>query len=316
MHKLELLPVYMVLGSSFEERKLFIQKVIERVQDEYKSCACFTYKAKETPLKEILSSLEVRDLFASHTLVVVEHLEKLTKQEGESLAEYTAHPASFATLVLAGDTSSFVIKNKKGLLDYRTEKPWEKQERLQAHMLAFFNKEGKKIAPDALACFLERVESDLATLEKEGEKLICFAGERTDLSLKDVHAVIALPEEKFSWQLAEKIVWKKRVSPPSFAEDPTLIFPLITQLRRHMQVGHQLIELLKESKTHEEILSYLPSLKPKQLSFYISVAQTCTPSLFQEGLKLLFALEYGIKSSSAPIEALFDRFFFTFEKLK
>nr|AOO54569.1 ribosomal RNA small subunit methyltransferase I [uncultured bacterium] len=169
-------------------------------------------------------------------------------------------------------------------------------------------KAGKRISADALEYLLEHVGLNLPSLEQELEKLITYALERSELHLKDVHALCAAQKSSTLWQLAEAIAWKEGFAKAEENIDLSLLLPLISQVRTQLQHGLTLSLLLEKGTPHGEIAHYVPGVKPASLDKMLPVAKVRKSRFFKRALDVLFETELMAKNSACEPALILDAF--------
>ena len=68
-----------------------------------------------------------------------------------------------------------------------------------------FRKAGLNIGPDALGEFLEKTGTDTRQIVQEVEKLSVYLGDRKNVQVADVHAIVSPSREAISWDLADAV---------------------------------------------------------------------------------------------------------------
>jgi DNA polymerase III, delta subunit len=107
-------------------------------------------------------------------------------------------PFCFGTLQKKWVKSLFEsFENKQTLL---SEKPWERSGRRRHELAVFLKTRGRAMSPDGFEAF-EVLGLDPLTQLREIEKVIAFAGERTQLTGADVSAVCLSRGEANAWRL-------------------------------------------------------------------------------------------------------------------
>src|SRR5262249_17218128 len=148
------------------------------------------------------------------------------------LTHYVSSPNPMGHLVLGAATSKQITplyaagKKEMVLLDLSTEKPWEEKQRLWKWIVQTFHSEKKEIRPDAVEAMLERLPLDRLLLEQEIEKLICYVGDRNEVTRADVVLLCSNMVEQNQFQLAQQLVWGGLKTVPDIT-DLSVLLPLI-----------------------------------------------------------------------------------------
>lgn len=261
-------------------------------------------KWTELDLKSLGNHLESVSLFGDEPIAVLENAEALLKADIASLEKLI--PKDFGILICSAKGKSpfsSVVEDVGVVLDLLTEKPWDREKRIQQTLIAFVQKEGKTIAPNALSALLEASDLEEGILQREIEKLLCYVGEKGQITIDDVGAVCR-PSKAFAvWQTAEKVVWEKRgtLEEAHFHE-------LIPALRAQLQIGLKISHLLRENAPQEEWSAFLPRVFPKTIEKRMGEAGRLGARYFTVGLKTLFEIEVASRSGSSHLGALLDFF--------
>lgn len=144
-------------------------------------------------------------------LVIVHRLEKIPEASRKEIAEYLQNvsPSTCAvflwndrpgqtllanSLVAAVGKSGTVVKCWKPFEDRRPD--WIRQE---------LAREGRKISAQAAELLSEEGGESLAELKSEIEKLILYAGSRTDIQTEDVRRTMSFKRGESVWDLTDAI---------------------------------------------------------------------------------------------------------------
>jgi DNA polymerase-3 subunit delta len=246
-------------------------------------------------------------LFGGEPLIVLDEAEKMGKKELQALADLVVQAPLHATL-LSGARSKTPLSaafEKVGVVfDMADEKPWDKEKRLAYRMVERVHSAGKRLASDAVPLLFERLGPDLALMESEIDKLICFVGEKPTIERSDVFRISASSRKSTLWQMAEEIVWDGAAA----GLDSESFYGLVPALRSQLQLGLKLTELIAANSPREEWNVFLPRLWPKVLEKRQVDAQKLGAHFFQRGLETLFQIELLSRSGNPKEGALLDFF--------
>ena len=298
-------PLYLIGSPDSYERRKIVEKLFLTLDQRLGDVQHLSFNAQKDSIDTVLESLNTKSLFAAISIGWLDEVEKLKADDVKTLKNYFLKPAAFSCLILSGSSLKQVEEISGSVsLDLNQEKPWDKKERLKRWLVSELVKEKKKMHSDALEYVMRQI-SDLALLQQEFSKWICAVGAREEITLKDIQALSSFSSNKTLWQLSDELVWEgKRVSGDS-VQDPSILFPLIGQLRAQLEIGLKMCVLL-EGKG--EIKKYFPQLKPNTLQKCLDGARKRSPAYFKNGLVQLFELEFGLKSGAGSPALLFDLF--------
>ncbi len=172
------------------------------------------FDGRETARAEILDELLTEDLFSPQRLIIVEHGRKLVEahdqrrdseaQHGRSapkaqnrrsnLDSYLAHPTGQTFLVVtiplarAKDKPNLSTALKKSALLVRCRKVYDNQ--LGRWTTSQMRDMGYRLRAEATQLLVDYVGSDLFRLNSELEKLCAYVGERREVNVEDISALV------------------------------------------------------------------------------------------------------------------------------
>ncbi len=310
--KVHLSRVFLVISSCPYERKKIVEKIIVAIRTEQRDVHFHTQEASPGSLEEQINGLNTFSLLSGKQVLYLDSIDKLKKNGLVLLAEYVAHPSPFAYLLLGASTSKALselyAKGKKELIvcDLSEEKPWDRKDRLRRTLLDKAVKAGKQLSGDAVGYLLENIGLNLSGLEQELVKLITYVGDRREITLQDVHVLCGVQKSLNAWQLAEAIVWKESLPRSEEPVDLAMLLSLFSPLRLQLQQGLILSVLVERGAAQEEIVHYLPMVKPAALEKMMLIVKRRHSGFFKRALDLLFDIELLTKNSSFEPGLLLD----------
>ena len=181
---------YLLYGEEAYLKKQYKDKLKKALWTEGDTMNAAFYQGKETNPKELIDLGETMPFFADHRLILVED-SGFFKSGAEELAEYMAQVPETTTFVFVESDVDKRSKMFKALKDHGkiVEFAAQNQELLTRWMLGRLKRENKNITKAAMQEFFDRVGTDMGTLDREMEKLICYCLDRDVIELPDVEAV-------------------------------------------------------------------------------------------------------------------------------
>lgn len=314
--------VYLAVTSCSYERKKIFHEIVKAIQKKDKETSIESYDTAETSIDTVIDQLNSLPLFSGFRVVTLDGIDKLKKEGLESLATYSQRPSPFCFLILGASTAKNLTalyqKGKKEViaLDLSDEKPWDRKSRLERHLFLVAQKEGKSLNPDAAAYLLDHIGLNLANLEQEMLKLLCFVGERQKIGLDDVRKICPTEKSSNSWQLAESVIWETSLVKTEPLIDLSWLLAFIGQLRYQLQTGCQIASYLEQKMTPDEIGRLFPQMRGGLLDKRIASIKKLKTSYFRSSLHLLFDIELTAKNSSLSPALLLDLFLAKLHHLK
>ncbi len=181
---------YLLYGEEAYLKKQYKDKLRAALWQEGDTMNAAFYQGKDTNPKELIDLAETMPFFADHRLILVED-SGFFKSGAEELAEYMEHVPDTTTFVFVEteiDRRSRMykaLKNHGRIVEFAAQN----QELLTRWMLGRLKRENKNITKAAMQAFFDRVGTDMGTLDREMEKLICYCMDRDVIELPDVEAV-------------------------------------------------------------------------------------------------------------------------------
>lgn len=293
--------LYLVLIQDDFERTKALGGVLS-----YIDAAPNRFNGAESNLLDCMDAMQNMSLFGA-SLVIIDEVEKFSKKEIQTLAEHLVGASGFVLIGSRSKTAllSNVVEKEGVVLDLLDEKPWDKEKRLALELSNRGKNAGKYLSPDAAPLLFERLGIDPALLESEMDKLICYVGERAQISREDILAISPASKTASIWQMAEEVIWEGGAFPTL---DSSGFHGMIPALRSQLHIGLSLATLIEEKRPSEDWGRFLPKLWPKTLDKRSSQAARLGSSYFRKGLEKLFEMELISRSSSTQYSALLDLF--------
>jgi DNA polymerase-3 subunit delta len=215
-----LAPIFLIITPDEYERRKNIDKITALIQKKDATVRIVRLSGLEDPLEQVRGELLTPSLWGGLTLVIYEAVDKV--KNNADLGELFAHFPPGVHLVMGASgfkaVSELYQKGKKEIvvLDMGDEKPWEKERRMQEWLVSEARVQQKTLNSDVVHYLMQHLGPDLATLDQELAKLICFVGDKPRIELEDAKAICGTRDLFTGWQLAEKnrlgksdIAWRK-----------------------------------------------------------------------------------------------------------
>lgn len=310
--KYPLARVFLIISSCPYERKKIVEKVVAAIASKEGAIHFQVEDGTRGSVQDSITELNTTSLFKGKQVLYLDGIDKIKKSALVPLCDFVAKPSPFSYLVLGANSgkglTELYAKGKKELIacDLSEEKPWDRKERLKRMLIEDVAKEGRRLSGDAVEYLLENVGLNLSSLQNEVDKLITYAGERSELTLQDVHALCAAEKTLTLWQLVDAIAWKEPFPKLDENIDLSLLLPLLSQLRTQFQLGLEIAVLLERGTHPSEIAHFLPHVKSAALTKALPLARTRRSGFFKRSLDLLFDIELMAKNSGFDPALILD----------
>lgn len=272
------------------------------------------YEAAEIPVEKLITELNSFSFFSQKPIIMLQNLEKAPKVLLEKLEPSLAAAKLPVTLILltsslAASTKLFKRIEKIGvLLDIPEEKSWNKEKTAQEWLLSLSKQNGKSFAPQACMALIKRVGTDSSTLFQEHEKLLCYVGDRKEITVQDVQAICTAANIDTIWQLGEAIFRRDpanalRIS-KGLLEDELPFVSLLRQLRSQFETEYKICSILSQGGTAKEIGEQFPKMGAFIIERHMQQAQAYGSIPLRNGLLKIDEAELNFKNSLGDAEVL------------
>lgn len=268
---------------------------------------------QESKVEGALIHLKTKSLFASLAIVVLDQVDELSEKERTLLSEYLKEPSPLSYLILGAATlkqlASFYDQCKKELVifDLTAEKSWQREKRLKKFASSRIASEGKRISPEGLDLLFGQIPLEMGLIEQELNKILCYVGEKKEITLQDISAISCFGRSKEGWQRADELIWKAVLGEEKEEMDSSTLFGLIGQMRYYLEKGLMVASLVEKGKSLQEISEGYAEISHSLLEKFAK--QPRGVDFFKKGLLLLFELELSAKNSSSSPELLLTIFY-------
>lgn len=306
--------VYLIAMPDDFERKKWLDVLASMVKSPDQQILHLS--AADLSLSELLTAIDSPSLFDPEPIALVDELEKISKKQAAGLIGLLERPHLSGYFLFGSRTKGpiYSAAEKWGVVfDLCDEKPWDKEKRLSWQISERIKEAGKRVSPQVLQMLLERTDRNLALLEKEVDKLICYVGEKGLIEPADVEKMVPSSRTHTLWQIAEEMVWEGKYRELA---DENSFHGLVPALRFQLQLGLKLASFINAQMNSAEVSAKLPKIWPKTIEKRLSQVSRFGISYFQKGLQLLFRIEMLSRSQTSDLSMLIDFFYSSFVKGK
>ncbi len=292
---------YLVLVPDDFERARVLDSILAFLPD-----APNRLSANQSDLRTCLDSIQNMSLFGE-SVTVIDEMECFSKSDLKSFVDHLKVASGYVILGARSkvDLLASAVEKEGVVFDLLEEKPWDKEKRIIDQLMMRAQNAAKTMNADAMTLLIERLGVDLALLESEIDKLICYVGDRSFISSDDILAISPMSKTATLWQKAEEVIWE---GGGFEATDSNGFHGMIPALKSQLHLGLSLATLIEERRPSDEWGKFLPKIWPKTLEKRSSQAARLGSNYFRKGLEKLFEIELISRSDSTQYTALLDLF--------
>lgn len=302
--------IYMILGKDNFLRKSaenYLKKSLLKDQN-HPTMAFKTLDGHKLTLEELSDELQGHTLFSPRKVLLIEQTDKLPKALSKSLEEYFKKPTPSLFLILSATSISHATNLYKHaekigvVLEFPEEKQAEKERNLVDWLQVRLGQANKSIDQITSHQLVKAVGADAALLNMEIEKLICYVGERKQITIQDVNKLCSGTNQESIWQLGDALFRRDapaalRIS-KALQEEGLAFLALLRQIRNQFQTDFQICSLLSEGGTPEAISVKFPYMKGFILDKHMKTAREYGLKAFKQSMHLIDEMELMAKNSS------------------
>ena len=183
---------YLLYGPEAWLRAQFRRNLVQALVPDGDEMNFTRFSGKDTEEGAVIAQAETLPFFADRRVILVED-SGFFKNKAEELAEYLEKLPDYLTLIFSEEevdkrTRTFKAIRKCG---HVTEFAQQKEEMLVRWILSRMKREGKKIRQSDMQHFLAAAGNDMANIDNELEKLLCYCADRDVITAADIDAVCA-----------------------------------------------------------------------------------------------------------------------------
>ena len=323
--------IYLIYGEQYPTIKKHLKKLKNQILGEdFDEFSYVSLSCKTTLVQDIVSEASKPALFSPKKMIVASEPYFLTTskekvdiekhQDYEVLKKYLQNPSEYSDLVFVLEGTNIATKNEIYKLISKHGKVIVVEQMSQAQFASvagqYFAKAQVKIEQKALDELVFRCGMDLSKFLMEANKLCLYS---SDITLKDVEALVSTKPEQNAFAIAENLIkgdikkaLKIYYDLRMLKEEPVRLIALMaSQFRIITEVGH----LSLNGGTKESIASNL-GIHPFRVQLALNNLQFLPYYRAQLVLDKLYDLDYKIKSGQISPYYGFEMFLLNFNELK
>nr|WP_296959913.1 DNA polymerase III subunit delta [uncultured Mediterraneibacter sp.] len=183
--------VYLLYGEEGYLKKQYKDRFIKAMLPDGDTMNYAYYEGKNTDVKEVIDLAETLPFFAERRLIVFENTGFFKTAAGADLADYVKEMPETTYFVFVENevdkrNKLYKAVNSKG---YAVELSTQDEGTLKRWVFNLARRENKEMSEAVITYFIGKVGTDMEKIQRELEKVICYAIDRNTLTKEDVDAV-------------------------------------------------------------------------------------------------------------------------------
>ncbi len=286
--------IYLLYGEEAYLKKQYKDRFMKAMFPEGDTMNLAYYEGKNTNPKEIIDLAETLPFFAERRLIVLENT-GFFKNASPELAEYVKQMPETTYMIFVEEEVDKRGKLYKAVKDkgHIVELTRQDERTLVRWILGMAKKEGKQMSESSAAYLLAKVGNDMENVQKELEKLFCYAMHRAEITRNDIDEVCVTQISNHIFDMVDAVAGKNQRKALDYyydllalKEPPMRILFLLT---RQFRILMEVKELESLGYAPKEIASKV-GIMPFLIGKYRAQAKTFTRK------ELRMILEDGIQA--------------------
>ena len=183
--------LYLLYGEEGYLKKQYKDRFIKAMLPDGDTMNYAYYEGKNTDVKEVIDLAETLPFFAERRLIVFENTGFFKTAAGADLADYVKEMPETTYFVFVENevdkrNKLYKAVNSKG---YVVELSTQDEGTLKRWVFNLARRENKEMPEAVITYFIGKVGTDMEKIQRELEKVICYAIDRNTLTKEDVDAV-------------------------------------------------------------------------------------------------------------------------------
>jgi len=204
----DLKPIYLILS----EQDFLLRQALDRLRARVGEVADLdfnleTFEGDSASADGIVAACNTLPFASEHRLVIVNGVEKLSKDATETLVAYAANPSPTCVLALsahklAKNTRLYkAVDRLGGVLERKAPRGAE----FVRGVISLASDRHKRMSADAAQALVSATGEDLRLVSIELDKLVAYVDEAEEITREDVEKVVANAAKAKSWEFGEAL---------------------------------------------------------------------------------------------------------------
>lgn len=311
-------PLYLIIGKEISECKEIVNTLIHSLlgQKSRSDLSVSFYQGQELNGRDFFMDFQTDSFFSDKRIFCIQQCEKIKKPLLDHLEEQLGRLNRKNHLILTASilskaTTFYKKAEKEGvILELPELKPWEKEKKLTEWVGQQATALSKLMNYQVCQFFVKQVGNDELLLKQEWEKLLCYIGDKKEITHQDIRNISSYASTETIWQLGEAIFRRDGASAvrmaSHFLTTGGALLPLLRQIRTQFQTEFQVCALLEQGKPASEITQQFPYMKGQILEHHMQLARSYGIGHFKQGLLLIDETEAKMKNTLIGEELLLE----------
>lgn len=291
--------IYLLYGEEAYLKKQYKDRFVKAMLPEGDTFNYSYYEGKGVNPKEIIDLAETMPFFAERRLIVLENTGFL-KNACPDLADYVKQMPETTNMIFVEEELDKRGKLYKAIKDKGriVELARQDERTLMRWILGMAKKEGKQMTESAAAYFLSKVGNDMENIQKELEKLFCYAINHTEVTIKEIDEICTTQISNHIFDMVDAVASKQQRKALDYyydllelKEPPMRILFLLT---RQFRILMQIKELEKEGLPPKEMAAKV-GIMPFLVGKYRAQAKPFSTKELREILEAGVTAEEDVK---------------------
>ncbi|MGM0439629.1 MAG: DNA polymerase III subunit delta [Chlamydiota bacterium] len=307
-----LLPIYLVVS----KENLDLQEARHTImKNNFPDATQLSFQGDDLSPSQLSTEMDSYSFFESRKLIIIDSAEKISGEIAEMIKNFLTAPAPMTTILLLGNgkprSTSLVkaIEKKGALIQFPDLKPWEQKNALIAWVQEEVLHQHKKIDAATSKLLIEDLGLNKGLIKQELEKLYCYLGERSTVTLKDIKAICATVPTETVWKWRDAILEGRPGEALRIGRillESNSIQALLANLRSQMQTAYQICSTIESGGSPQDVTALFPYMKGQILNKNIQVTRRYGSRRFQAALIAINETETSSKNKSTAPEILLE----------
>lgn len=286
--------IYLLYGEEAYLKKQYKDRFVKAMLPEGDTMNLAYYEGKNTNPKEVIDLAETLPFFAERRLIVLENT-GFFKSAAPELAEYLKNMPETTNMIFVEEEVDKRGKLYKAVKDrgHIVELSRQDERTLIRWILGMAKKEGKQMSESAARYLLGKVGNDMENVQKEMEKLCCYALHYNELTVKEIDEVCVTQISNHIFDMVDAVSAKNQKKALDYyydllalKEPPMRILFLLTRQFRILMEVKELDGLGYASKDIASKVGIMP--------FLVGKYRTLAKAFTRKELRMI--LEDGVRA--------------------